>query len=45
MMPHTPFHNFVLGYCLPPFAMCRIFSCSDYYGGSVAMLDIQQLSA
>lgn len=45
MMPHAPFHNFVLGDFLPPFAMCRVFPCSDYYGGSVAMLDIQRLSA
>lgn len=34
-----------LGDFLPPFAMCRAFPCSDYYGGSVAMLDIQRLSA
>ena len=44
-MPHAPFHNFVSGDFLPPFAMCRTFSCSDYYGGSVAILDIQRLSA
>lgn len=44
-MPHAPSHNFVLGDFLPPFAMCRAFPCSDYYGGSVAMLDFQRLSA
>ena len=44
-MPHAPFHNFVFFDFLPPFAMCKAFLCSDYYDGSVAMPDIQRLSA
>ena len=30
---------------LPPFAMCKAFPCSDYYGGSVAIPDFQALKA
>ena len=41
-MPHAPF---LISYWidfLPPFAMYKVFPCSDYYGGSVAMPDFQR---
>jgi len=45
-IPHDAsctFPSFALGDFLPPFAMYKAFPCSDYYGGSVAMSDIQKL--
>lgn len=40
-MPHAPFLFYELVDILPPFAMWTAFPSSDYYGGSVAMPDIQ----
>jgi len=42
MVSHTPFLSWI-GDTLPPFAMYKAFPCSDYYGGSVALPDIQTL--
>ena len=41
-MYHTPSFLCCLANKLPPFAMYAAFPHSDYYGGSVAMPDIQR---
>ena len=45
MMPHAPFLILYWSDLLPSFAMYKALPCSDYYDGSVAMPDIQRLSA